>query len=86
MKTKEGLWKLSQNNPSSRTQSVHYGAGKIMDKTNNEEFFDDCPIYRLIKAAKEQGRDPTAEEMKEAFKKAKEEGAIVGGERLEEDK
>jgi len=56
-----------------------------MDKINNEEFFDDCPICRLMKAAKEQGREPTADESKEAFKKAKEEGAIVGGEWLEED-
>ena len=52
---------------------------------NNEEFFDDCPICRLMKAAKEQGREPTAEELKEAFRKAKEEGAIVGGEWFEED-
>lgn len=54
-----------------------------MDKTNNEEFFDDCPICRLMKATKEQGREPTAEELKEAFKKAKEGGAIVGGEWFE---
>jgi len=57
-----------------------------MDKTNNEEFFDDCPICRLMKAAKEQGREPTSEELKEAFRKAKEDGAIVGGEWLEENK
>ena len=57
-----------------------------MDKTNNEEFFDDCPICRLMKAAKEQGREPTTEELKEAFKKAKEGGAIVGGEWFEQDK
>jgi len=55
-------------------------------ETNNEEFFDDCPICQLMKAVKEQGREPTAEELKEAFKKAKEKGAIVGGEWFEKDK
>jgi len=39
-----------------------------------------------MKAAKEQGREPTSEELKEAFRKAKEDGAIVGGEWLEENK
>jgi tetratricopeptide (TPR) repeat protein len=53
---------------------------------NNEEFFDDCPICRLMKAAKEQGKEPTAEELKGAFKKAKEGGAIIGGEWFEEKK
>lgn len=56
-----------------------------MDKElNNEEFFDNCPICRLMKTAKEQGREPTKEELKEAFKKAKEKGAVVGGEWFEE--
>lgn len=36
------------------------------------------------RTAKEQGREPTLEELKEAFKKAKEESAIVGGEWFEE--
>jgi hypothetical protein len=80
---------MGQGNPSSRTLRVHYGAGKIMDdeKSKDEkEFFDDCPICRLMKAVKEQGREPTPEELKEAFKKAKEEGAIVGGEWFKEKK
>lgn len=47
---------------------------------NNEELFDDCPICRLMKSAKEQGREPTEEELKEAFAKAEKEGGIVGGE------
>jgi hypothetical protein len=54
-----------------------------VDKTNNEEFFDDCPIYRLMKAGKKQRREPTSEELKESFKKAREKGAIVGGEWFE---
>jgi len=59
-----------------------------MKKQNKkeEEFFDDCPICRLMKSAKEQGREPTTEGLKEAFKKAREEGAIVGGEWFKGDK
>ena len=53
---------------------------------DDEEFFDDCPICQVMKAAKEQGREPTLEELKEAFKKAKEQGAIVGGEWFEKEK
>ncbi len=49
-------------------------------KIKKEEFFDDCPICRAEKAAQEQGRELTMEELKEAFKKSKEKGAIVGGE------
>jgi len=80
-------------NPSSSPATAgHYGVGKIMEEdknkkvNNEEEFFDDCPICRLMKAAKEQGREPATEELKEAFKKAKKDGAIVGGEWFEQDK
>ena len=72
---------------------------KIMNKKNKikkEEFFstlggpasggDDCPICRAMKKAQEQGREPTSEELKEAFKKAKEGGAMVGGEWFENKK
>jgi len=53
------------------------------DEFEEEEFFDDCPICRLMKAAQEQGRELTLEELKEAFKKANEQGGIVGGEWFE---
>ncbi len=33
-------------------------------KSKDEEFFDNCPICRLMKVAKEQGREPTQEELK----------------------
>jgi tetratricopeptide (TPR) repeat protein len=52
----------------------------------DDEFFDDCPICQLMKMAKEQGREPTEEEIKQAFKKAKENGAIVGGKWFENSK
>lgn len=45
-----------------------------------EDFFDDCPICQVMKAAKKQGREPTEKELKGSLKKAKEGGAIVGGE------
>ena len=56
------------------------------EKIKKEEFFDDCPICQAMKAAQGQGRELTQEEVKEAFKKAKERGAIVGGEWFKEDK
>lgn len=49
---------------------------------NGDEFYDDCPICRVTKKAREEGREPTEEELKEAFLKSKEQGAIVGGEWL----
>jgi len=55
-------------------------------KIKNEELFDDCSICRAMKAAQEQGRELTSEELREAFKKAKEKGAVVGGEWFEKEK
>ncbi len=55
-------------------------------KIKDDEFFDNCPICQAMKLAQEEGREPTEEELKEAFKKAKEGGAIVGGEWFEEPK
>jgi hypothetical protein len=55
---------------------------KIID---SKDFFDDCPICQLLKAAEEQQREPTLEEFKEAFQKAKEKGAVVGGKWFEDD-
>lgn len=57
---------------------------KPADQSSEEVFFDDCPICRAIKSAKEKGRNPTLTELKEAFKQAKEEGGVVGGEMFEE--
>lgn len=56
----------------------------IVDKFNNEDFFDDCPICQAMKAAQKEGRKLTLEELKEAFKEAKEKGALVGGEWFKE--
>lgn len=53
---------------------------KLITGPNENEFFDDCPVCRAIKAAKEKGKEPTLEELKEAFQKAKDNGAVVGGE------
>ena len=59
---------------------------EIVDKFDDEDLFDDCPICRAMKLAKEEGRKPTLAELKEVFKKAKEQGAIAGGEWFEEEK
>lgn len=46
-----------------------------------QEFFDDCPICQAMK----DGRT-SLEELKDAFREAKEQGYIVGGEMFEEEK
>lgn len=56
---------------------------EFVDKFEDDDFFDDCPVCQAMKFAKENGRMPTLSELEEAFKKAKEKGAIVGGEWFE---
>lgn len=48
------------------------------------DYFDDCAICQEMKKADEENRNLTLPELKKAFAKAKNEGAIVG--RVEEDK
>jgi len=57
---------------------------ELVDKYDDEDLFDDCPVCQAIKFAQEHGRMPTLDELREAFKKAKEKGAIVGGEWFKE--
>lgn len=59
---------------------------EFVDKFDKEEIFDDCPVCQAMKVAQERGKELTLEELKEAFKKAKEGGAIVGGEWFEKSK
>jgi len=37
---------------------------------DEEELFDDCPICQVMKKAKEEGREPTMEELQSAFTNA----------------
>ncbi len=59
---------------------------ELVDKFDDEDLFDDCPVCQAIKAAQEKGGELTPTELKEAFKKAKEKGAVVGGEWFEKPK
>lgn len=59
---------------------------EVVDKFDDEDLFDDCPICQAMKAVKEKGKELTPSELKEAFKKAKEQGGIVGGEWFEKSK
>lgn len=45
---------------------------------------DNCPVCQLMRKMEEENRSPTLNETYNAFKKAKEEGALVGGELFEE--
>jgi hypothetical protein len=56
------------------------GSFEEPNQSGEEDFFDDCPICQAMKRAKEQGRELSEKEMKEAIKKAKDAGGIVGGE------
>ena len=46
---------------------------------------DDCPVCQLMRKMEEENRSPGLTETKEAFKKAKNQDAFVGGELLEEE-
>lgn len=51
-----------------------------MSHQKDEFEFDDCPICQAMK----EGKAGTMEDLKEAFQKAKEQGAVVGGKMFEE--
>ncbi len=46
---------------------------------DSEFYFDDCAICNAMKEAENQGKNLSLKELKGAFKKAKEQKAIVGG-------
>ena len=52
---------------------------KSKNRSGEWEFFDDCPVCQAEKRAQAAGRNATMMELKEAFRKAKDQGAIVGG-------
>ena len=58
---------------------------KLVNKFVDDDFFDDCAVCQFTKKMRQEGRSPTMGEMKMAFRKAKEKGAVVGG-ALEEDR
>jgi hypothetical protein len=50
---------------------------KLAKNQKKEFYFDDCPICQAMKKAEEEGRSPSLNELKEAFRKAKKKGGIV---------
>ena len=50
----------------------------------DNDYFDDCPICQALKKAEKEKKDLSKEEIMEAYKKAKKQGAIVGGKWFEE--
>lgn len=53
--------------------------------SDSEFLFDDCPICQAMKAAQNRGKDLSEQELIQAFKKAKNQGAIVGGKAMQDD-
>lgn len=47
------------------------GVSKFQLVSSSDEFFDDCPVCRLMKRAEKEGRSPTEKEVEEVFAKAK---------------
>ena len=56
-----------------------------MSKKHKMEYFDDCPVCKAMKEADEQSRNLSLPEIKVAFKEAKDQGAVVGGEWFEDE-
>lgn len=46
----------------------------------DDGLFDDCSICQAMRAAAARGRGPTSDELRKAFKQAKDAGGMVGGE------
>ena len=53
--------------------------GQMLEVKRISAEFDDCPICQAEKQAQAMGRNATMAELKEVFRKAKDQGAIVGG-------
>jgi hypothetical protein len=43
---------------------------KLQLVSSSDKYFDDCPVCRLMKKVEKEGRQPTLEELTEAFEKA----------------
>ncbi len=50
------------------------------------DYFDDCPVCQAMKQAGERGRDMSFDELTNAFREAKKQGAVVGGKIFDEEK
>ncbi len=46
---------------------------ELVNNFSDEDLFDDCPICQAMKAAKNEGRELSFEELQRLFKKANEE-------------
>ncbi len=58
---------------------------KATRKVKEVEWFDDCDICQYAKEMEKKGKPQTEEGLREAFKKAKDKGAVVGGSMFEEE-
>lgn len=48
-------------------------------KITDSDYFDDCPVCQFMKDVEQGKKEHSESELKKAFKKAKEKGAVVGG-------
>lgn len=59
---------------------------EIVDKFDDDDFFDDCPVCQLMKKTQEERQQPKTSELKNALNEAKKKGAVVSGELMEENR
>lgn len=52
------------------TKTKKIATPKMKLISNSDEYFDDCPVCRLMKKAEKEGTSPTSEELIEVFEKA----------------
>lgn len=51
----------------------------LVNSNSEDEIYDDCPVCQVMKKAKEEGREPTMEEIKKAMEESQAQGGIIGG-------
>ena len=52
---------------------------------DTDYYFDDCAICQYVKEMEEKGKPQTELELKTAFEKQRQKGAVVGGSMFEDD-
>jgi len=80
--------KKQKNKKIKKTEKEQKMVGEIVKISDmkDDDFFDDCPVCQAMKFARDNGHSPTLTELRESFQKAKDKGAIVGGEWFDKDK
>jgi len=58
---------------------------KVKRFEDTDYYFDDCAVCQYVKEMEKKGKLQTESELKTAFEKQRQKGAVVGGSMFEED-